>query len=309
MAPYRSLLLWATVAVLAACGGEASRGGSVPDSGGGGEASPGGSVPDRSDGAPGVDGAAPGGPSIPNADDTVTVRNATGSAQANQPVSIGRPFVQGEIGDFAQASIGGAPLTTQCDVQNRWPDGSVKFAVVSFVVPSIPANGSVVVSFANQTSGNSTGFLSQTDMLSSPYNFDGHIQLSGTVSHDISARSVLSAAGSCGDPGTDPDGGKYVCSYWLKGPVVTAVILEDRSGRTFDVNMDNGTGSPLHLKIQRSAIPSPLEAQTPAGASRTGSGRRMSSRTGIISIHPTIQYRRRGVRSPQTLGRISIRRM
>jgi hypothetical protein len=91
---------------------------------------------------------------MPAADDQVTLTDASGSAQSNRPVSIARPFVQGEVGEFAQASINGSPLMTQCDVKNRWPDGSVKFAVVSFVVPSIPANGSVVVSFANQTSGN-----------------------------------------------------------------------------------------------------------------------------------------------------------
>lgn len=185
-------------------------------------------------------------PPPPPAGDDITISDASGSGQTNRPVSIARPFVQGEIADFAQASIGGTAIETQCDVKNRWPDGSLKFAVVSFVIPNIPANGSVVVSFANQSSGNNTGFLAQSDMTGSAYNFDGQIKLSGSASHNISARAILSAAGSCHDPGQDPDGGQFDCIYWLKGPVVTAVILEDRSGRSFDVNTDNGTGNPLH---------------------------------------------------------------
>ena len=183
----------------------------------------------------------------PPAGDDITISDTSGSAQTNHPVSISRPFVRGEIPGFAQASINGTPLLTQCDVKNRWPDGSLKFAVVSFIIPSIPANGSIVVSFSNQSSGNNTGFLAAADMLASAFNFDGQIQLTGSISHSISARDILSAASSCNDPGNDPDGGKYLCTYWLKGPIVTAVILEDRTtARSFDVNTDGGTGDPLH---------------------------------------------------------------
>jgi hypothetical protein len=184
---------------------------------------------------------------LTSAADQVNIIDTSRHGQTNRPISIPRPFVQGEIPNFAQASINGTPLLTQCDVKNRWPDGSLKFAVISFIVPAIPANGSVVVSFSNQTSGNSTGYLTPSDMLSPEYNFDGQIQLTGTVSHSISARSVLTSAGSCSDPGNDVDGGRYLCTFWLKGPIVTAVILEDRTtARSFDVNTDGGIGNPLH---------------------------------------------------------------
>jgi len=178
--------------------------------------------------------------------DEIKITNISRVVLTNRPISVARAFVRGEIRSFAQATISGGPLLTQCDVKNRWPDGSLKFAIVSFVIPSIPANGSVVVSFSNQASGNNSGFLAQSDMLNSSFNFDGQIRLTGAASHNISARALLTAAGSCSDPGTDPDGGQFKCTYWLKGPVVTAVILEDRNSRSFDVNTDNGTGNPLH---------------------------------------------------------------
>src|SRR5580692_7158494 len=127
------------------------------------------------------------------ATDEVRITDISRAVQTNRPISIARPFVQGEIHDFAQALINGSPLPTQCDVKNRWPDGSLKFAIVSFLVPSIPANGSVVVSFSNQTSGNNTGFLAQSDLLGGAYNFDGKIQLTGAASHSISARAILTA--------------------------------------------------------------------------------------------------------------------
>src|SRR5262245_15508717 len=68
-------------------------------------------------------------------DDLIRIHNTSGSSQTNRPVSVARPFVQGEIHDFAQASISGTPVLTQCDVKNRWADGSLKFAIVSFVIP------------------------------------------------------------------------------------------------------------------------------------------------------------------------------
>jgi hypothetical protein len=168
----------------------------------------------------------------PPSGDTLTIYETTGTAQTNRATSISRAFVQGEITNYAQASISGTSILTQCDVKNRWSDGSLKFAIVSFIVPSLPANGSVVISFSNQTSGNNTGYLAQTDMLSSPYNFDAQIQESGTASHAVSARTILS-------------NGNF--RYWLQGPIVTAVILEDRtSGRAYDFNSDGAAGNPLH---------------------------------------------------------------
>jgi hypothetical protein len=196
------------------------------------------------------------------AQDTITISNVTASAVTNQPISVARAFVQGEIAQFAAATVGATAVTTQCDVKNRWADGSLKFAIVSFVVPSIGAKSSVTVTFSNQATGNNTGALTSAGMLGAAYNFDGQIQLTGTASHNISARTILTnanAAAGCAAPtGGDIDGalataGNY-CVYWLQGPVVTAVLLEDRIGRDQDVNTDgtgtcptpNGTNCPLH---------------------------------------------------------------
>ncbi len=160
----------------------------------------------------------------------ITVSDLSGHGQSNRPISIGRFFRQGDISQFAQAVVGSTPLLTQCDVKNRWPDGSLKFAIVSFVLPSV-STGGTAVTFQNQSSGNNTGFLQMDDMLDSSYDFDAVMHLSGTVSPSISARSML-------------QGGSF--RYWLQGPIVTAVIVEDRDGRSSDVNTDGLPGNPLH---------------------------------------------------------------
>ena len=169
----------------------------------------------------------------------IVVYSTSGSPQSNRVVSIGRLFKQGDIPHFAQALVGGTAILTQCDVKNRWADGSLKFAIVSFIVPSV-ATGGTAVSFQDQGSGHNGGFLAQSDMLSSAYDFDGVIQLTGAASPAISARAVLQA----GD-----------FRYWLQGPIVTSVILEDRNNRSFDVNTDGGSGNPLHPIFEASFYP------------------------------------------------------
>jgi len=196
----------------------------------------------------------------------VYVQNVSGSTLTNQPVSIEMAFVAGQIatcvGSINFAQEGGtfsSISTVQTDVRNRWPDGSLKLATVSFLIPSLANNAIGIIQRVNGACNN-TGFLTAANMLSTSgtfpgnagnWNFDAQIQLTGTASHTISARTILSGASSISDcTGSDPDGtlatsGVTAC-YWLKGPIVTAIILEDRSGRSFDVNTDGLTGNPLH---------------------------------------------------------------
>ena len=157
---------------------------------------------------------------------TVTIFETSGSSQANRAVSISRPFRPGDIPHFAQALVNGVAVLTQCDVKNRWPDGSLKFAIVSFIIPQLPASGSVTVSFTDQTSGNNTGYLTQADMLASS-NFNGTIEMTGALTRTISARTMLAA-------------GAY--RVWLQGPIITAVIIEDRTtAQAYDTDFGDGS--------------------------------------------------------------------
>lgn len=158
---------------------------------------------------------------------TIWITDTSGAFQTNRAVSVARPFRQGDIAQFAQAVVNGTPVLTQTDAKNRWPDGSLKFAIVSFIVPALPANGTVTVSFVNQASGNNTGHLSQADMLNAAYDFDATIQMSGTTTQTVSARQML-------------QNGHF--RYWLQGPIVTAVIIEDRTAaRTYDKDFGDGS--------------------------------------------------------------------
>jgi hypothetical protein len=166
----------------------------------------------------------PGGSGILNPSDTILITDKSGVTQTNYPEQIGRPFVDGEISNYPVAILNGTPLVTQADVKNRYPDGSVKFAILSFLLPSLPANGSVTIAFGNQATGNNTP-LTQAQMLDPSFNFDAQMTLTGgTVTQHVSARTMLT-------------NGNY--TYWTSGPVATTVILADHSATAaYDMGFD-----------------------------------------------------------------------
>jgi len=151
----------------------------------------------------------------------ITIKDMSNSTQINRPHSISRVFKQGEIRNFPQARVNGNNVSTQADVKSRWPDGSVKHVVASFLA-TIPANASIAVDFINQSSGNNDGGMTKAEMLAyGGGSWDAEIE---TTIGSANARAMLSDWDG-NDTGLN---GKSV-RYWLKGPIVTQVIVEDKT--------------------------------------------------------------------------------
>ncbi len=85
---------------------------------------------------------------VPSAGNSITLTNK-GNPISNYPVQLGRPFVQGEIpsGNQAQVTLDGKTLPTQVDVKSRWSDGSLKHAVISFIIPTFSSNQTITATF------------------------------------------------------------------------------------------------------------------------------------------------------------------
>ncbi len=161
------------------------------------------------------------------ASNTITITSRYDADVANYPLQFGRPFIRGEIRDYPQVLIGGVPVPTQADIKNRFPDGSVAFAVISIVIRRIPAHGQITLSFRNQSSGNNTP-LTPAQMLDPKFNFDATMQLaftSGAVAL-ASARQML-------------QDGHY--TLWTSGPIAQTVELADDSAAA-KYDLGNGDG-------------------------------------------------------------------
>ena len=161
------------------------------------------------------------------ASNTITITNRYDADVANHPLQFGRPFIRGEIRDYPKVLIDGIPVQTQADIKNRFPDGSVAFAVISIIVPRIPPHGRITLSFRNQSSGNNTP-LTPAQMLDPKFNFDATIQLAFTSGAVVlaSARQML-------------QDGHY--TLWTSGPIAQTVELADDSAAA-KYDLGNGDG-------------------------------------------------------------------
>src|SRR6516165_7157703 len=160
---------------------------------------------------------------------SITITNKSGTAISNYPFQFGRPFVDGAIANAPQVLINGQPVTTQADVKNRYPDGSVEFAVIAVVIPSLPSSGASIITFQNQVTGNNTP-LSQAQMLNlQQFAFNGLITLKSLetgVFGSANARTML-------------QNGDY--KLWTSGQVAQTIMLaDDTPARKYDIGLGDG---------------------------------------------------------------------
>lgn len=155
---------------------------------------------------------------------TFTIREDVSTTTTNYPVQIGRPFVEGEIADYPQVLITGTPVTTQADIKQRWPDGSVKHAILSFYIPTLSAGSTITCSCQNQASGNNTGYADKTAMLDSGFDFNATIAITNGTTQTASARTMLN---------------EDHYEYWLQGSICTSIIIADHTvNRVYDMGWD-----------------------------------------------------------------------
>lgn len=156
----------------------------------------------------------------------VVVYEASGASQTNRPLSLMMVFIQGEFptGTFPKPRVDGVvPISWQVDVKSRWPDGSIMTAFVSLPI-SLSANGQAVVDFVRDSNACHLGdqstceaaAMDQSEMLNAFFGaWDATIQgTANSITYSASARTMLGAG---------------AWRYWLRGPVVTRVIVEDMS--------------------------------------------------------------------------------
>ncbi len=163
-------------------------------------------------------------------DNSIKVYEASGAAQSNRPLTVMMLFMEGEFpqGTYPKPRINGTAASAwQVDVKSTWPDGSILSAFVSFPL-TLSANGNATVDFVPDTGACHLGSqaaceaaaLDQNGML----NFLGggwNAEIRGTansISYSANARTMLAAG---------------AWRYWLRGPVVTRVIVEE-TGFTYD---------------------------------------------------------------------------
>ena len=169
----------------------------------------------------------------------IYLSNGTGGT-VNQPYILSRFFARGEILNYPKPT---GPVQYQSEVKTRWPDGTVQHALIavweSIANPSFPNYDSMTVAFENAPNpchlGNAAtctaAGLDGTGMLTFNGGNWGAAMVAangGLTAHITDAKTLISQYAS--NPTTYP----YV-TYWMRGPIVTMPIVEDRTSvRQYD---------------------------------------------------------------------------
>jgi hypothetical protein len=180
--------------------------------------------------------------------DQVTITGVGGNTAANAtwwitPLSPTTFSLHGSTGN---ANYGGGGTATGP------AEGSVQHAIVSFPL-TLPANSTTQVDFVNSVNPSSAGNPAATlaaalskaallnwDIGGGPGNWGATIDLINGTTKTVDAKAILSGCSSI-----SPDATTLGCRYWLAGPVLTQVIVEDRStNRSYDTGF--ATGNPIH---------------------------------------------------------------
>ncbi|MEE8458527.1 MAG: hypothetical protein V3S08_01570, partial [Phycisphaerales bacterium] len=82
---------------------------------------------------------------------TNTYTNLDSITGTNVPVTLSRVAGDGDFATGITPRVSGVALPAQVDVLRTAPDGSIRHALVSFVIPTVPADGDVSVQWLNAT--------------------------------------------------------------------------------------------------------------------------------------------------------------
>ena len=112
-------------------------------------------------------------------------------------------------------------------MKNRYPDGSVEFAVISVIVPHIPANGSVSLTFDDDLANDNTP-LTQAQM-------EALLPI---------GRATMTLTPTSGPVG-NADAGQILadgnCKPWTFGPIAqTMECADDTAARKYDIGFGDG---------------------------------------------------------------------
>ena len=148
---------------------------------------------------------------------SVGIVEKAGLTTANYPMTLSLVFKQGDVPSNVTANFSGANLTTQTDVKNRYADGSVKHALVSFSIPQVLAGQTHNIDIFNGGTNANSSYLTQTQLEASDFNASvsfSNFTNSG-ANGSVSARQLLTSAGT-----TD---------YWMKGDVASEFLIRDHN--------------------------------------------------------------------------------
>lgn len=146
----------------------------------------------------------------------------TTQTQTDIPVTFGQIFKDGDVpaGTTLTATLNGQPVSLQVDVKVTNPDGSLRHAVLTALIPYLAGNVTEPLAISTATPANQGSPITLAQLLATSYDATASLSISGTV-YSIDARALLQQANTTGT--CKPWGPQ--CDVWLSGPLVTEWVV------------------------------------------------------------------------------------
>jgi len=151
------------------------------------------------------------------------VVNESSRAQSNVPVTFGQVFKAGDVPRSATlaATLDGRPITLQVDPKATNPDGSLRHAILTTVLSSLPARAKLPIALSLQGVAPAKAEpLALSQLLATGYDAKVSLNIGGTP-YMASARKLLEAASAthaC-------KAWNKICNVWLSGPLASEWVV------------------------------------------------------------------------------------
>ncbi|WP_240046329.1 hypothetical protein [Rhodanobacter glycinis] len=156
---------------------------------------------------------------------TDTVVSQVSQAQGNVSVTFGQIFKSGDVpqGTTLAATVNGQPVGLQVDPKATNPDGSLRHAVLTAMVPSLPGNAKWPLTLSAQpapTVAEKVDHVSLSRLLATSYDAEVSLNMGGK-SYTANARALLQVASTA--HACKPWNSQ--CDLWLSGPLASEWVV------------------------------------------------------------------------------------
>lgn len=154
---------------------------------------------------------------------TVTIKEMDGVSTSSYPLTFGHVFQEGDV----TGSVYLDSYATQTDVKTTWPDGSIRQAVISAIVP-MTANADLTLNINDTGTSVSSTPMTKSAMLAT--DIGATIDLtslsgsgySGSLKADL--RTAINAASSF--------------DYWLEGGIASEILIQESLNASLDASWE-----------------------------------------------------------------------
>lgn len=156
---------------------------------------------------------------------TDNVISTVAQAQTQVPVTFGQIFKAGDVprGATVTATLNGQPVTLQVDSKATNPDGSLRHAVLTAMVPALPAHAKLPLALSTGPAPTTNGVgepITLSQLLATNYDTKVSLNISGT-DYTADARALLQAANTTS---ACKPWDKH-CNLWLSGPLASEWVV------------------------------------------------------------------------------------